>query len=240
MILCVWRPGTGDQTWDAGMTRATLKLRDASNFAKGFILKDLAKMKVGDGDTAQFAAIWRSGSGEQRWKTGLDHDEFKDADADFFDKSLRLKVLDIEGESFTGVWRPGTGEQRWRSRLDDDEFKKQDAEFFGKGLRLVQIVRDYGDFAGVWTPGSGEQRWRAGMDLDEFKSQDDEFVARGLRLVDVAIIGGFSASLTAVWRPGTGEQRWASRETDNKDELVEIDKEFVAKGLRMEIIAVHR
>jgi hypothetical protein len=226
------------------MTVATLKLRDTKFFPGGFVIRDLAKMKVSDGATAQFSAIWRPGTGEQHWVSGLDHEEFKAKDAAFFEKGLRLKVLDIEGGSFAAVWRPGSGEQRWASGLDHDEFKSKDADFFDKGLRLEQIGEEFGDFSGVWRPGTGEQRWASGMDLDEFKAKDAEFFERGLRLVDVSVSGdgfaGASFGIAAVWRPGTGAQRWASRSTDHKQQLVELDTELRAENLRMEIVAVHR
>lgn len=226
------------------MTRATVKVRDAEFFNAGFILQDFAKMKIGDGDVAQFAAIWRPGSGEQRWATNLDDEAFKAKDSGFFEAGLRLQAFDVESGQFSGVWRAGTGEQRWASGLDHDEFKQRDATFFDQGLRLEQIVVDGGAFGGVWRPGAGEQRWASSMDVDAFKAKDTQFFDKGLRLTDVAVSGaGFAGSgfaITAVWRPGNGEQRWASRSTDDKQELVDLDAEFTAKGLRMEIIAVHR
>jgi hypothetical protein len=222
------------------MTIATVKARDKNLFAQGLILKDLAKTKEGDHDTAKFAAIWRPGSGEQQWASGMDLDEFKAKDAGFFKKGLRLTVMDIENGSFAGVWRSGSGAQWWHFGLDYDKFKAKDAEFFEKGLRLEQIDYEFGEFAGLWRPGSGGQRWASGMDLDEFKSKEAEFRKKGLRLVDVSITGGFDREIVAVWRPGTGEQRWASRSTDKKQQLDDLDKDFVAQGLRMEIVAVHR
>jgi hypothetical protein len=148
VILCAWRAGTGSQFWDSGMTIPTVKVQDKDLFAQGLILKDLAKMKEGDHDTAQFAAISR--------------------------------------------------------------------------------------------PGNSAQRWASDMDLDEFKAKDAEFFKNGLRLVDVSITGGFDQDIVAVWRPGTSEQRWASRSTGKKQQLEDLDKDFVAQDLRMEIVAVHR
>ena len=40
-----------------------------------------------------FAGVWRPGSGEQRWRSGMDVDEFKAQDKEFFNKGLRLECL---------------------------------------------------------------------------------------------------------------------------------------------------
>ena len=87
----------------------------------------------------RFAAVWRPGSGEQQWRTGMSVDEFKSHDTDFFKKGLRLADLSIRGDSVAAVWRAGSGEQHWRTGMSVDEFKAQDTGLFNKGLRLADL-----------------------------------------------------------------------------------------------------
>src|SRR3954470_11706984 len=86
---------------------------------------------------SRFAAVWRPGSGEQRWRTGMSLDEFKSHDTDFFQKGLRLADLSIRGDNVAAVWRAGSGEQHWRTGMTVDDFKAHDTELFNKGLRLA-------------------------------------------------------------------------------------------------------
>jgi hypothetical protein len=184
--------------------------------------------------TDGYAAVWRPGSGEQRWRSGMTADEFKEQDQTYFDKGLRLTAVQIDNGRFLAVWRPGSGEQRWRSGMTADEFKKQDQTYFDKGLRLTTAQIAGSGFLGVWRPGSGEQRWRSGMTIDEFKKQDQTYFDKGLRLTTVQIRGG---EFFAVWRPGSGEQRWRSGMTFN--EFRAQDKTYFDKGLRITALQVH-
>src|SRR5262245_49034458 len=106
--------------------------------------------------TDGYVAVWRPGSGEQRWRSGMTADEFKDQDKTYFDKGLRLTAVQIDDGRYLAVWRPGGGEQRWRSGMSADEFKDQDKTYFDKGLRLTTAQIADGKYVGVWRPGGGE------------------------------------------------------------------------------------
>ncbi len=61
-----------------------------------------------------FVAVWRPGSGFQKWVTGLDRDQFKTLDEAHFQLGKRLTSVDVYewgGDSITGVWRNGSGAQ---------------------------------------------------------------------------------------------------------------------------------
>ena len=151
----------------------------------------------------RFAAVWRPGSGEQQWRTGMSVDEFKSHDTDFFKKGLRLADLSIRGDSVAAVWRAGSGEQHWRTGMSVDEFKAQDTGLFNKGLRLADLEIYNGRYAAVWRAGNGAQHWRSGMSADQLENEDSTQFAKGMRLLDVEAYDG--DKFTAVWHSGTGE-----------------------------------
>jgi hypothetical protein len=118
------------------MTVDQFKGEDADQFAKGMRIADL---EAHGGD--KFTGVWRPGSEEQHWRTGMSLDEFKAQDAKFvFQKGLRLVELELRdgliSSAFAAVWKPGSGEQHWWSGKSINELEAKDAEFFSKGLRL--------------------------------------------------------------------------------------------------------
>jgi len=149
------------------------------------------------------AAVWRPGTGEQRWSVGSP-DSFKSDDTFAFKHALRISSITANGDQLGGVWRPGTGEQRWESGMSANDFKAADAQWFAKGLRITAVS---GGLTAVWRPGTGEQRWETGMSHSDFKTEDAKWFDHGLRIAALTVNGG---NFTAVWRPGTGEQRWSS------------------------------
>ena len=203
--LAVWQPGTGKYYWHSGMTVDELKLLDASYFARGLRITTIDTYKHSSFPLKlTYAAVWRPGSGEQRWRAGMSYEEFKAKDEAYFARGLRLAALDIQSGSVFAVWRPGVGEQRWRLQMSIDQLEKQDEEYFKNGLRLAMLKRHSDGFAAVWRPGTGAQRSVAGMRLSTFKENDQKFFQEGLRLVAVDTYGG---RWNAVWRAGAGEQR---------------------------------
>ncbi len=203
--LAVWQPGTGKYYWHTGMTVTELKNNDANYFNKGMRIVTVDTYKVSSVPLKlSYAAVWRPGSGEQRWRVGMNAAEFKSHDDTYFAKGLRIAALDVQSGSIAAVWRPGVGEQRWRLGMNVDQLKSQDAEYFQKGLRLVMLKRHSDGFAAVWRPGSGAQRWAAGMRTSTFKENDQKYLGQGLRLVTLDTYDG---RWNAVWRAGAGEQR---------------------------------
>ena len=207
------------------------KSHDTDFFKKGLRLADLSIR----GDSV--AAVWRAGSGEQHWRTGMSVDEFKAQDTGLFNKGLRLADLEIYNGKYAAVWRAGNGAQHWRSGMSADQLENEDSTQFAKGMRLLDVEAYDGDkFTAVWHSGTGEQHWRTGMSLDEFKAQDAKFFFQsGLRLVELELRDGlFSTGFAAVWTPGTGEQHWWSG--TSVSELEAKDAEFFSKGLRLQVL----
>lgn len=249
MIVGTFNPGSGRQETIYKSTIATFESKDDDLYREGMRIQDMARTErpgsvvgVGGGNSpvAAWAVVWRPGSGTQWWKSGMDADEFKDEDTKHFGNGLYLQALDIVDDEYAGCWRPrpGGGAQFWHSGLDHDEFKDEDQRMYDRGLRLSQLVVDHRSqaFAGVWHPGEGAQFWRSGMDIDEFKSESKKFFDQGLRIWDLANngFGGYAA----VWRPGSGGQFWESRSEDNIPKFVKANDDYVAKGYRLDRVAV--
>ena len=224
----VWRPGSGGQWWNAGMTLDEFKAQDKAYFDKGYRIAAFA-LKGG-----RYAAVWRPGTGAQWWRPGMTLDQFKTQDKAYFDKGLRLTAVEVENGAYTALWRPGTGAQWWRPGMTLDEFKFQDKAYFDKGLRLIAIALENGKYTAVWRPGSGAQWWRPGMTLDQFKTQDKAYFDQGLRLV---VLESENGTYTAVWRPGGGAQWWQSHLCF--DEFKTEDKAYFDQGLRLDLIDLH-
>ena len=178
-------------------------------------------------DTA-YAGIWRQGSGEQRWVAGMSYQDFKDQDAAYYDKGLRLIALDIRDDKYSGVWQPGSGTQWWKSGMSLDDFTAQDKTYFDQDLRIFALDIANGEYAAVWRPGTGTQWWSSGVDSSKFTSQDKTYFDQGLRLTILRVRDG---KYTGVWRPGTGTQWWRSEMT--YDEFKAQDKTYFAQGLRI-------
>ena len=125
-----------------------------------------------------YLGIWRLGSGDQWWVSGVRAAEFKARDADHFASGLRLVNFTVRDDGITAVWQPGAGDQWVHWDLDADVFTAQDRAYFGQGLRLQDLCL-YGDgrFAGVWRPGNGDQWARWGLTAEAFAALDQEFFA---------------------------------------------------------------
>lgn len=224
----IWRHGSGEQRWVAGLSANDFKAQDGDYFDKGL---RLIALDLRDG---KYSAVWQPGSGTQWWKTGMSADAFKAQDKTYFNQGLRIFALDIDGGKYAAVWRPGTGTQYWISGVDSSKFGSQDKTYFDQGLRLTILrVRD-GEYTGVWRPGTGTQWWRSGMTFDEFKAQDKTYYDQGLRISSLDISEG---KYTAVWRPGTGTQWWWTGLcfSDFKTE----DQSYFDDGLRLTGLVVH-
>ena len=183
--------------------------------------------KIAESDTA-YTGVWRKGSGEQRWATGLSYNDFKEKDETYFDQGLRLIAFDIKDGKYAGVWQPGSGEQRWRSEMTLSQFEDQDDNYFDQDLRIVALDVSGGKYSAVWRPGSGEQRWWAGVDSDKFESEDQKYYDKGLRLIILRVRDG---KFTGVWQPGSGTQWWRSGMTF--DEFRAQDDTYFKQGLRL-------
>jgi hypothetical protein len=222
----VWRPGTGTQFWNIGISLQEFQQRDAEFFARGLRLVVLRR----SGD--RFAAVWRDGAGAQFWKTGLGPDEFKREDLNLFNQGFRLVTLHIEHDNYTAVWRPGTGAQFWHTGLSGSEFHAKAGEFWAQGLRLVTMMKGYnGDFdkfMGVWQPGTGVELWFSGLgsEFERFRAEDTRHLNDGLRLVAFP-----PYAINAIWHPGSGEQR--VNFAVSLDAFKQADAEFFARGLRL-------
>jgi len=166
-----------------------------------------------------YTAVWRPGTGEQRWWSG-DPDNFASVDQGYLSKGLRLVTVDRDDDTlgmtgwainFThedriiGVWQPGSGEERWCTGMSIDKFKQLDNEHFASGLRLRSVDMSDGKVSAAWHKGSGEQHWASGLSVDEFTKLDAGYFAKGLRLVAIDLDDD---KYFAVWRLGSGAQRW--------------------------------
>lgn len=88
---------------------------------------------------ASYLAVWRPGSGAQRWVTGASDDDFRTKDKGYFDQGLRLFDIEIHGGKFSGVWRPGSGAQWWFFGNDYEMVLGRDKSYFDGGPRLLKV-----------------------------------------------------------------------------------------------------
>lgn len=202
----VWRPGSGAQYWQAGMSVAAFKTADAKHFKEG------RRIELFDIQNGRVFAVWRAGSGAQHWATGMSANQMKSEDAKHVKNGLRLVALKKHGgNDFAAVWRPGTGAQWWRSGMTGTDFKQQDAQHFKNGLHLHCLDTYAGKFIAVWRPGSGGQRVNWGLTIDEAQSKDLDAFKDGLRLTIARAKHQVRASTTAA-APDTPEscKVWAT------------------------------
>jgi len=229
-FFAVWRPGTGAQHWETGMSFDRLKHVDDVLFNN----KGLRLVVLRQDTDDEFSAVWRSGTGEQHWSAGIDADEFKQRDTHFFNKGLRLAAMHVLGDRFSAVWRPGSGEQHWHVGINFDQFKQTDSKLFNKGLRLLTMMRDYNggfdEFMGVWRAdlGTGGQHWWTdkGTAFETFKTENEKQVQAGRRLVAFP-----PYALNAIWRDGSGKQELLNDGTASTMEKT--DKELFNQGMRL-------
>lgn len=221
----VWRPGSGTQWVQAGMTFDEFKAQDLTYFNQGLRIKSFA---IRDN---RVTAVWQPGTGTQWVKWGLNADEFKAADLAYFNQGLRISALEVYGGKFAAVWRPGTGTQWVKWGLTPDAFKAADLAYFRQGLRITAFETDGGRFAAVWRPGSGTQWVKWGLTGAQIEAQDQTYFNQGLRLTQLAIENGRYA---AVWQPGSGTQWWARGRcfVDFRTE----DTHYFGQGLRLGFI----
>src|SRR6185503_12356651 len=103
----VWSPGDWEERWFSG-SFSLCQEKDAELFAKGFRLIAFDRHpEPGDG----MICVWRAGSGEQRWRSGMSLSDFKVQDASYFAHGLRLTAVDSHNGKISAVWRPGEGAQ---------------------------------------------------------------------------------------------------------------------------------
>ena len=181
-------------------------------------------------------AVWRPGQGAEYWRTGMDIDEFKSLDAQYFKQGFRIAFIDMfrysdipRKISYSAVWHPGSGEQWWRSGMSVDEFKDQDAKYFNQGLRLTALDVQDKQVIAVWRPGTGGQWWKINASIDAIKSADADYFAKGYRLVILKKHG--NGDYLAVWRPGSGAQLWRTGMTTY--EFNGMDRDNLNQGLRL-------
>ncbi len=218
----VWRPGSGTQWVQWGLSGDEFKAQDTTYFGQGLRVTSLA---IREG---RIAAVWRPGTGAQWVRWGMTGDEFKAQDTAYFAQGLRVESFEMEGGRIAAVWRPGAGTQWVRWGMSGDELKAQDTAYFAQGLRITALAIENGKLAAVWRPGSGAQWVRWGMSFADFATQDRTYFAQGLRVTSLVLEAGKYA---AVWRPGSGTQWWSSKRgvVDFKSE----DSAYFARGLRI-------
>lgn len=223
--LAVWRPGTGDQWVQSGISVEQFKTWEATYYKQGLRIVSLV---VRDG---RFTAVWQPGTGEQRVHAGLSGAAFKTQDTAYFKKGLRIAAFSIDGGRFAAVWRPGSGAQWNHAGLSAAEFKTLDTGYFKKGLRITQLEIDGGKFAAVWRPGKGTQWVHWDMSGAQLEAKDAVYFPQGLRIATMSVDGG--GKYAAVWRAdlGTGTQYVGARRcwVDFKAE----DLAYYGQGLRL-------
>ncbi len=207
-FLAVWRPGSDAMYWRTGMDLEEFKAQDAEYFAQGLRITSIDVFRyTGFGDLS-YTAVWRPGSGGQRWRSGMSIEEFKAQEAQYIKEGWRIAAFDIQSGEVFAVWRPGTGVEKWWTGISSAELKDREAEYRAQGLRIVVLVQHgSNDFAAVWRPGSGSQLWATGMSFDQFAAQDTIHFKQGFRLASLDAYGG---EYMAVWRNdlGGGAQFW--------------------------------
>ncbi|MEA2192914.1 MAG: hypothetical protein QOI73_3035 [Solirubrobacteraceae bacterium] len=228
LITTVWRPGTGTQHVQVGLSWADFKSQDKAYFDADLRLVDL------EVEGGAYTGVWQPGTGTQWVQPGLSWADFKVQDKAYFDEGLRLVDIEIDGGKYAGVWRPGSGAQWVHPGLTWDQFKTQDKTYFDQGLRLVDVEPEGGRYTGVWRPGSGAQWVVPAMSADDLAAQDKIYAAQGLRISILKVVDG---KLTAVWQPGSATQ---IVELGLSVELfVSEDTAHFAAGLRITALEVH-
>ena len=175
--------------------------------------------------------VWRSGSGEEIWWTGLSFADFQTKNNDLFNQNMRLTDLDANG-GMTAVWHPGTDAQVCYVGLSLADFEAKDDALVQQGLRLTSLRADEGRHAAVWRTGTGQQQRLITPRVDELFTADKQFFAQGLRIQTWQ--QDFDKKLYyGVWRSdlGTGAQ-WLRSGMNESDFKAEDDKQNAA-GLRL-------
>jgi hypothetical protein len=176
--------------------------------------------------------VWRSGSGEEIWYTGLSFADFEVKGKDLFERNMRMVSLDTNG-GISAVWHPGSDGQVCYIGMSRDDFVRHDTECLNEGMRLVSLRVAGGRHDAVWRTGSGRQEIRWTPSIDDLFATDKQHFAEGMRLQTLQ--QDFDKGLYyGVWRSdlGTGAQ-WVRRGIPSNAEFTNEDARQTAAGLRL-------
>ncbi|WP_157647381.1 hypothetical protein [Actinomycetospora chiangmaiensis] len=175
--------------------------------------------------------VWRTGSGEETWWTGLSAADFDAKNRDLFARNMRITDLETNG-GFTAVWHPGTDGQVVWYGLSWPDFVQRNDECQREGNRLVSLRVDSTHHAAVWRTGSGRQEVLRTHSVNELMAADDQHVAEGLRLVTMQQDVDQQAYY-GVWRADIGGGEQQVRRGLSDAEFSAEDARQNAAGLRL-------
>ena len=176
--------------------------------------------------------VWRAGTGEETWYTGLSFADWEVKNKDLFARNMRLVDLDTNG-GLSAVWHPGSDGQVCYVGISHDDFLRHDAECVNEGLRLVSLRVADGRHDAVWRSGTGRQQIMSTPNINDLFATDQQYFNEGLRLVTLQ--QDFHKGLYyGAWRSdlGTGAQ-WVRRGIPSNAEFQNEDARQNAAGLRL-------
>jgi hypothetical protein len=235
-FVAVWRPGSGRQQWETGMTVDAFRQKTDQLFGQGLRIRAVDAYRTAQAPRSHlYTAVWGSGSGAQFWKAEMSATEFEALDTRYSRQGFRIAAIDVQDGRIMAAWRPGSGIQVSRLGISLRELLDLDSQCQKRGLRLA-ILKQYASdkFAAVWRPDSLEVRWETGLTTEAFRSGDADNFNGGLRLECVSTYEG---KLTVVWRRGSGTQwiKWGL--TD--EQLRKQDAMYYQQGLRLVLIGAN-
>lgn len=230
----VWQPGSGGQWWRSGMSTDTFRAQSKEHFDDGFRLVSIAAHRTSDVPRRYaYTAVWRPGSGAQRWRMGMTTKQLESESLERFRAGQRISCIERRDDGqIWAVFHPGQGAQWWRSGMSWNQLRTEDTRRFGEGMRLVAIKRyrrqTNNRYLAVWRSGSGSQIARASMSRSELGRHAWDNWHDGLRVTWLDLVQG---NYVAIWRPGSGTE-WIHTGLDATD-FRETDGHYFSQGLRL-------
>lgn len=184
---------------------------------------------------SNYSAVWRPGTGAQRWVAGYTFDQLKAEDEAQFAAGSRMRILrKIEDNSYLAVWRSGSGGQHWWAGISHDEWHPIDADMVKKGYRLTALDYQGDVISAVYHPGSGAQYVHGGITFEQLQQLHSDYFSKGLRLVTMErMYSSDWNELMAVWRSGTGGQYWYSNTGSSWEDFKQKNLKYYNEGYRL-------
>lgn len=188
----VWRGGSGGNLIFPPMTAAQFESKRLEMIDKGMRLDDF-EVFANDNGARMFVGVWRSGTGAERWESGLRFRSFVKRGEQLVKQGLRLVDVETLGSGrkrlYFGLWQSGTGSNLVFAPVRAQAFASQRQDLTAKGMRLIdlEVVREEGAqmYITVWAGGPGENRINLPLDFNAFVSRGESMVKQGYRLASV-------------------------------------------------------
>jgi hypothetical protein len=137
-ITAVWRPGSGAQFWEAGLTFSELKAKTTAHGTNGLKLRLIARY---GSDYNRYMGVWRPGTGNWFWHVGLSFDQWESTTQQLFDTGFHLVYNPLWGNN--GIWDKKGGFQKVLVTTNKTKFKNEDTAQFNAGRRMTDFWIGY-------------------------------------------------------------------------------------------------